>query len=111
MSYSYLSTPERSIVHNLIKEGLNRGFKVSVNDGEEWVLKKSTNISKIKNVMGSTEEEILSFVKGEEKDRKRARFWLIYGNNCDVIADYTDNEDGNELWKAVEPVVDKWSMN
>jgi hypothetical protein len=76
---------ERAVCSALIKAGLHAGYKITVDNGEEEVLKESTNKSEILKEMFSVDEERLWF----HKDGKKLGVFLVYGNyGWDVIADY-----------------------
>jgi len=74
----------------IVRAALANGWTVSVNDGEEWTVKASTNYREITSAMFSTCEEILRF-----RDTSGARIgsvYLIYCNEpYEIIADCTDN--------------------
>jgi hypothetical protein len=74
---------ERLIINRLIDDILATGSAISVNDGEETVLKNSTDKAAILAAMFSTDEDYLitSAPQG-------AWIRLIYGNGVDVISDH-----------------------
>ena len=75
----------------IVFAALNAGFSVGVNDGEETVLKSSTNVSEIMQALFSTDEDYLLIY---EKNDKNHFGWvyLVYGNGIDDLAsDYTTN--------------------
>lgn len=79
---------EKRIVASAIADLLEADYEITVNDGEEDVLKRSTDPSKIASAMMSTDEDWLHVSK--EGSRGWVRF--IYGNDGpDVINDYTVN--------------------
>lgn len=89
---------ERRICRALIKEAIALGYYVSVDNGEEVVLKKSQDCTAILKEMFSVDEEHLRFHTKNEDDSFESRGWvfLVYGNDgWDVIADYTIGERSN----------------
>ena len=85
---------ERMVIEQLINDTLSEHGTISVNDGEEWVLKRSGSRAEILGAMFSTEEEylLLRDIHGETIVKVR----LIYGNDgWDVMADhsYPGDED------------------
>lgn len=74
----------------LVDAALASGYTVSVNDGEEWTVKKSTDRKVILDAMGTTGEDRL-MVRNAAGD-KIACYYLIYQNGSDVLSDwsYTD---------------------
>lgn len=98
----YASKGESRMARKFIKEILDRGLKVSVNDGEEWVVKRSTNTNEILAALCSTGEDHIS-VRNEAGEQV-GYFYLVWGNALngeELVADHTDNEFCNEVWKKV----------
>lgn len=99
---------ERSVVQKLVEQALAQNFLISVHDGGEWVVKASSNKSKIMGALFTTDEEWLRF-----RDRKASLsnslvgdVYLVYGNaedGSEVISDYTDNETMKALVDAATP--------
>ncbi|RWI47581.1 MAG: hypothetical protein EOR25_15635 [Mesorhizobium sp.] len=58
---SYMRPAEQKIVGALIKKALALGYVVSVYDGEEWALKKSSDYEKITAEIAATDETQLIF--------------------------------------------------
>lgn len=76
----------RAIVNAL----LERGCLISVHDGEERVVTKSDNASKILDTMGNTEADQLTVFNMAKE--KLGSFYLVYGNGPgELVADYTAN--------------------
>lgn len=82
---------ERKIAIATIKDLLNSGHSISVNDGEEVTLERSTDQTDILDAMFTTDEDYLIAHKdGELTSIGWVRF--IYGNDgWDVVNDYTTN--------------------
>lgn len=85
---------EGRICRRLITHALAAGYCISVNDGEDWVVKKSRNIVEIIGAMSSTDSDVLTFRDPTDKStnnvgRKVGSVVLIYGNGNDVISDYS----------------------
>jgi hypothetical protein len=76
---------EKKIVQRLIADALAQGFTLSVNDGEQTVLTRSTDADAIEAAMFSTGEDYLCFAK---EGKYVGVVQLVYGNDgYDVIAD------------------------
>lgn len=90
---------ELMIVKKTAEALINKGYSVSVNDGEETVLKKSTDVEAIMRHVDSTEEDYFRAFDFEGK--RIGTVWFIYGNGPDVITDYTTTLDD-----AMQPVLD-----
>ncbi len=98
---------ERRICRRFILLALKRGYTISVDNGDEIVLVKSSNVKKIMSEMFSVDEESLvvynhgSFV---------GRACLVYGNDgWDVIADHTTSPAMDSLMNELQPLIDKLS--
>lgn len=78
---------ERKIARRAIDDAIAAGHAIDVFDGEEVVIKRSTNADQIIAAMFSTDSDTLII----HKDGKRiGSILLIYGNNGhDVISDYS----------------------
>lgn len=88
----YRSAGEVQVITRLVEFVLNHGHKISVYDGEEWVIKQSQDKAKILDALGGTDCDTIR-VRNKEKEIVGS-FVLVYGNASDgseVIADYTDN--------------------
>lgn len=91
---------ERRIVDLVITEALKRGWFVSVSDGEEWTVKKSADYGEITAMIAATDETKLAFHKhpdGADGFICLGWVYLVHGNDEDVIADYSDNDDMSAL--------------
>lgn len=80
---------ETKISHKVVTCLLDAGFSVSVFDGEEWAIEKSVNRNKIYKEMWSTDEDTLYACDSEGE--RIGWVSLIYGNDVDIISDYTTN--------------------
>lgn len=90
---SYTTQGERSIAIKLVREILATGGTISVNDGEEWTVKKSKSVQQVLDALASTGEDVIRWrdVNGETV----GSFYLIWGNEEDgscLISDHTDND-------------------
>jgi len=93
----HLQFDEAKICGSVVDEALRRGLLVSVYDGEEWTLKASANRDAISEVVGITCETVLVFRDPAKLDHGQpsrvGKVFLVHGNGCDVISDYTDNSE------------------
>lgn len=88
---SHLKT-ERDIVDRLIRAALDRGYLISVHDGEEYTaVKRSADYEAITAEVAATDETI--FVIRTADHVRLGSVTLIHGNDADVISDYTDNAE------------------
>lgn len=101
----YTTAGERNVARRLIRAALNAGYTISVNDGEEWTVKRSTSSKAIKDALATTGEDTLRLHAADPSKtvgwHNAGSFDLIWGNaedGSELIADYTDNGVCNELW-------------
>jgi len=95
---------ELRAARRLVKNALKAGYVVSVNDGGEFVVKRSNDARAIVAALGSTGEDYLTF-RNAETFEKVGMVMLVWGNDPkgeELFADYTDNEAINALVKASE---------
>ena len=99
----YATAGEARAARKLVKAALAAGYCVSVSDGEEWTVKKSTNASEIIDALCTTGEDILR-LRDPADGAAIGSFLLVYGNDDDgseLLADYTDNNVCNALYQTV----------
>lgn len=94
----------RSLVHH----ALRLGYAISVNDGEEWTVRRSRDRDEVLEALASTGEDTIRVSReiAGGSGAEVAVFWLIYGNDPkgeELISDYTDNRFANELYRLVYP--------
>lgn len=77
---------EKQIVEKIITDALSAGFKLSVFDGEQTAISKSTDKDKILAELFACDEEYLRFWKDGKLEGSVS---LVYGNDgWDVICDH-----------------------
>ena len=97
----YATAGEGRVARRLVTAALAAGYSVSVNDGVETTVHRSTRAREIIDALATTGEDVLII-----RDAAGARvgaLWLIYGNDPsgeELIADYTDNDACNALYTA-----------
>jgi hypothetical protein len=81
---------ELSIVRKLVADALVLNCTVSVYDGEEWTVKRSSKLREIIAALRTTDEDVLQFRNAD--GRPVGKVWLVYGNMpYEVISDHSDN--------------------
>jgi hypothetical protein len=83
---------EAEVVKRLVRIVLERGYMVSINDGEEWTVTLSTDRNEILSALATTGEDIVRLYKDGER---AGSLWLVYGNaedGSELIADHSDND-------------------
>lgn len=84
---------QNTVAKALIAKALASGFCISVNDGEEWVVKKSIDADQIFKALWSTDEDRLR-IRDVETGVVVGDILLVWGNaedGSELIADYSDN--------------------
>jgi hypothetical protein len=98
----YATYGEARAARKLIRAALAEGWKVSVNDGAETTVARSDHELRILDAMCTTGEDIIT-IHLPVSGKACGTFWLIYGNDEsgeELIADHSDNENCERLYKA-----------
>jgi hypothetical protein len=78
---------EQQIIRRAVTDILGKGYKISLYDGGEFTVKRSTDLNLILNATQTTDRDMLKVYEG---DSLIGTIILIYGNDGhDVIADYS----------------------
>lgn len=100
----YATTGEARVARKLIRAALAEGWHVSVNDGEETTVRRSTREREILDAMCTTGEDIITIHRNDDGGLRRGgSFVLIYGNDDsgeELISDHTDNDICERLYRA-----------
>lgn len=106
----HISPVERQIIDAIICDALDMGYLVSVHDGEEWAIKASGDYSAITREIAATDETMLRIRRpGAGNHTVVGNVWLIHGNGCDVIADYTDSNDVQSILARANVLANRFS--
>lgn len=100
--YQYATAGEARAARKLIRAALAEGWTVSVNDGEETTVRRSSRESEILDALCTTGEDIVT-IHLPVGGKSGGTFWLIYGNDPsgeELFSDYSDNENCERLCKA-----------
>ena len=93
---------ERAIAERLVTDAIALGYQVSVNDGEEWTVKRSTDSKAIMAALFSTDEDYIRIRKDGE-ETSVGTFTLIYGNDgWDVIADWSYSVETEAVMQRIQ---------
>ena len=96
---------EFKIISTLVDEALAKGYRLSVNDGEETTISKSDDRDDILQALGEVDEEHL--IAYDAEDKRVGWFFLVYGNEpYYVVNDYTANPRTEELFAAIQPLIE-----
>jgi hypothetical protein len=87
---------EKTAAMRVIGRALAKGYLISVCDGEEYTVKRSTNRNAIRAALCSTDADTILVRKSDGE--KVGVIWLVWGNSPEeVVADHTDNEAIREI--------------
>jgi len=102
---------ERRIASAIVRHALKNNMQVSINDGEEWTVKKSGNYREIMSALYSTDEDVIRLNNATD-GFPLGKFFLVYGNDgYDVVSDYTVTETTDHIWETViKPLSDLIEM-
>lgn len=108
MSYAYTRvTYELLVAAKIVRRALDLGYVVSVNDSEEFTIKRSDNYQDIINALQTTDDDYLHFYKAGSRNRTG---WvhLVYGNDgIDVVSDYTVSDAMDQILSTANAMNDK----
>ena len=89
---------EKSVAGKLVKAILETGCTISIHEGEDWAISRSTSQSDIYAALNSTGEDTI-FARNSER-KLMGTFSLVWGNEADgseLISDHTDNDFCNAI--------------
>lgn len=91
----YLKPHDAECVTRLVSECLRRGYTISVHDGEEWAVERSTDPAVIYPAIASTDMDLIRVHGGEGGVTHVGTFYLVWGNGPgETICDYTADVAG-----------------
>ncbi|MCV0350230.1 MAG: hypothetical protein K5863_09145 [Nitratireductor sp.] len=88
----YMSAVEKRIIGKMLRKALASNYVVSVFDGMEWPVKRSSDYETITADIGTTDITELLF-RDSKTHAKVGWMMLVHGNDEDVICDHTANEE------------------
>jgi hypothetical protein len=100
----YATLIEQRIARQLVDAALSFGYAVSVNDDYtgtgEWIVKKSRDRDAILNALASTGGDFLRIRYPGSQSINVGWLSLIYGNDADMISDFSDNDGIKAIVRA-----------
>lgn len=102
---------ELRIAATVIKSAMGENYAVSVWDGEAWCLNASSDPAAILRAMCSTDEDVLAFhgVDAEGKAILKGKVWFVWGNGCDCLSDYSDNNAIGEVVRHANALAESYT--
>jgi hypothetical protein len=87
---------EKTAAGRIVDRALAKGYSISVYDGEEYALKRSTSRREIMDSLQSTDSDLLT-VRNATGD-KIGMIFFVWGNSPDeIVCDCSDNPAISEL--------------
>lgn len=91
-----MDTDERYVVRQIVNRALDKGYLLSVYDGEEFPVLHSDDADEVMAELGHCGEEWLYVENADLK--KIGTIFLVYGNDADeVVCDCTDSVEILEI--------------
>jgi hypothetical protein len=91
-----MDTEERFVVKQIVGRALDKGYLLSVDDGEDLPIKNSDDPEAVMAELGHCDEEWLIVSNADGK--RIGAIFFVYGNDADeVVADCTDKAEILEL--------------
>lgn len=102
----YMADHEREVITAIVQDCLAAGHVLSVHDGEELALEKSTDQAAILAEMCQTGEDNLIIHTAD--GRRIGSVYLVYGNEPGVVVcDHTDTPEMADLLKRSGTIGDR----
>jgi len=99
---------EKAVVRAAVRNAIKLGHTVSVFDGEEWAVKRSTNEREVMAEIYATDMETLAFRKADGE--LVGKVWLVYGNSAsEVMSDWSDSEAMATILAPAKRRADKYA--
>jgi hypothetical protein len=102
----YATAGERKVARRLIKAAIAAGYSISVNDGEDWTVRRSVKLKAIEDALCTTGEDTLLLCAANPSKTVGwhgvGSFYLVFGNAKDgseLLSDFTANDICEGLWK------------
>jgi hypothetical protein len=94
---------EARIVRAIVSDALKMGYTVSVYDGEEFAIERSSNRSAILAECAATDEDRLYFTRNGQT-KAIGVVWIIYGEGDTCMTDWTDTDEVNAILKRANKI-------
>ena len=96
MNISTRQMIEKGIAKRVVRAAIEAGYTVSLWDGGEWTVKRSSKLPEVIRAMFTVDEESLEFRNAE--GGLIGTVWMVYGNDgFDAISDHTATDTMERL--------------
>lgn len=92
-----LNIHEMMIARRIIEDALYLDYKMSVYDGEETIVHKSSDFWEVYGALGTTDYDAIRFYADGKLIGSVA---LVWGNDTDVIHDWSDTPEIDRLMRG-----------
>jgi hypothetical protein len=102
---------EAVIATAIVEAALAKGWAITVNDGEEDAIKRGTHRQQVLDAMSSTDDDRLTFFDMGNGGARVGSVWLIYGNDQDVVSDWTmPRAGGDPIGDFLRPIFNRFGL-
>lgn len=102
-----MNDQEKKVIEAIIRAALEDGLKVSINDGEDFPVKRSRDFDQIMAGLGHCEEEAI-MLRNNIGETWVGTIYLVYGNDPDeVVSNYGWTTVYTGAEKRIEAIVKK----
>jgi hypothetical protein len=77
-----MTPAEKEITERIVRDAIAAGYLLSVNDGEETTVTRSTDFAEITGALATTDDDFLIFHKD---GANLGSIWFVYGNEDGVV--------------------------
>jgi len=103
----FINEGERSVIDCLIRDALASDCLISIYDGEDRPVTRSTDYTEITREIAATDITTIRVEKMDGATKRSAVFVFVHGNlPSEVLSDMTDSDFANELFVGAEACAD-----
>lgn len=104
--HSYASAASQAAIKEAVTKCIEAGYRLSVNDGEEWTVKKSADAGEILEAMATTSD--IETLRGYTDGGARSYVCLLYCNGDECLNGYADHGIGTIFLEAFRKYAPEW---
>lgn len=107
---------EKAIVRTIVNDSFEMGYYINIdNGGDSLELELPTrNLNLIMDTLFATDEEFIIFYEFEEQSKKYKKIgmvYLVYGNDYDVISNYSIDSKTEKILHNAQKLADKMALS
>ena len=104
--YHGTSNTEQKIARAILKAAKLSDLTMRIFDEEEFIVKTNNKVIAFAALGDSGQNEIIFF---NNEGKRLGWLLLVWGNDFDLISDYTASEEMEKFLKPVNDKIDKWA--